>query len=177
MEVYKSTIKQIKIVKHEETLLRKAKITSSKSAAEYMYELFDREELGILESFKVLFLNRANITTGWYELSKGGITGTVVDVRLLFRAAVQCGATSFIAAHNHPSGNLKPSEQDKVLTNKLKECGKIMDIGVMDHIILAPEELYTLGVSEGHFGSTYGVRTTTPSGEVRYFSFADEGLL
>lgn len=84
----------------------------------------------------VLYLNRANKVIGSYELSKGGITATIADIRIILSVALKTLATGLILAHNHPSGNLKPSEADVCLTNKIKEAAKLMDIQVLDHLIL-----------------------------------------
>ncbi len=102
------------------------------------------------EEFKVLLLNRANRVTGVYEASAGGITGTVADPRLILAVAIKSVSVSIILAHNHPSGNLKPSRADEELTAKIKEAGKYHEIKVLDHIIISSES---------------------------YYSFADEGLL
>jgi len=99
-----------------------------------------------------MYVNRCNRVIGVYELSKGGITWTVVDIRLLLSVALKTVATSIILSHNHPSGNLKPSKQDIDLTQKIKAAAELMDIKVMDHIILGTNEF-------------------------SYYSFADEGIM
>ena len=96
------------------------------------------------------YLNRANAVLACFQVSTGGITGTVADPRLIFTAALKVNAVSLILAHNHPSGNLFPSTADQELTIKIKEAGKFLEIKLLDHIILS---------SDG------------------YCSFADEGLL
>lgn len=103
------------------------------------------------EEFNILLLNRANKVLGLYNVSKGSSCGTVVDAKIVFVAALKANATSIILAHNHPSGNLQPSHQDIELTKKLKKCGEILDIQVLDHLILTPND--------------------------GYFSFSDEGLI
>jgi len=102
------------------------------------------------EEFWIVMLNRANKIITRYNVSKGGLTGTVIDVRLILKKALEVYAASMIISHNHPSGNLSPSDADIKITKKIKEAGLIMDIPVLDHIIV------------------------TDNG---YFSFADEGLL
>ena len=102
------------------------------------------------EEFWIVMLNRANKIITRYNVSKGGLTGTVIDVRLILKKALEVYAASMIISHNHPSGNLSPSDADIKITKKIKEAGQIMDIPVLDHIIV------------------------TDNG---YFSFADEGLL
>lgn len=123
------------------------KITSSKSAFEIMQPI-----IGDLlhEEFWVLFLNNSNKVIYKSQLSKGGITGTVVDVRIIFKMAFEQNAVSLILCHNHPSGVLQASDADKQITKKIKDAGKMLEINVLDHLII----------------TTYS-----------YLSFADEGLL
>lgn len=130
----------------EEALERK-KITSSTSAFELMQPI-----LGDLphEEFWIIYLNNSNKVLQKQQQSKGGITGTLVDVRLVLKQALEVGATGLILAHNHPSGTLKPSAADKQLTVKLKQASESLDIKVLDHLIIT---------------------------EKAYFSFADENLL
>ncbi|SDW40883.1 RadC family protein [Aequorivita viscosa] len=127
--------------------LERRKITSSNSVFEYFQPL-----IGELphEEFWILYLNNSNKVIKSGQLSKGGITGTLVDVRLVFKEALQIGAVGIILAHNHPSGTLKPSHADIQLTKKLKIAGDGLDIKVLDHIIVT---------------------------EKAYFSFADENML
>ncbi|MBO2543121.1 DNA repair protein RadC [Salegentibacter sp. BDJ18] len=130
-----------------EEALEKKKITSSASVFELMQPI-----IGELyhEEFWIIYLNNSNKVIEQLQLSKGGITGTLVDVRITLRKALEVGATSIILAHNHPSGTLKPSEADKQLTQKLKTAAQSLDIKVLDHLIVT---------------------------EKSYFSFADEGVL
>ena len=127
--------------------LERKKITSSHSVFEYLQPI-----LGELphEEFWILYLNNSNKIIKSAQLSKGGITGTVVDVRLTFKEALQLRAVGIILAHNHPSGTLKPSQADIQLTKKLKTAGESLDIKVLDHLIIT---------------------------EKAYFSFADENLI
>ncbi|MDX1762220.1 MAG: DNA repair protein RadC [Christiangramia sp.] len=127
--------------------LEKKKISSSSSVFELM-----QPKIGELphEEFWILYLNNSNKVIQELPLSKGGITGTLVDVRLAFKQALHLGATALILVHNHPSGNLNPSAADKQLTQKFRTAGESLDIKVLDHIIIT---------------------------ENSYFSFADEGLL
>jgi DNA repair protein RadC len=127
--------------------LEKNKISSSSSVYELLQPI-----IGELphEEFWILYLNNSNKVIQKNQLSKGGITGTLVDVRLALKLALEVGATGIILAHNHPSGTLKPSEADKQLTLKLSTAAKSLDIKVLDHLIIT---------------------------EKAYFSFADENLL
>ena len=116
------------------------KITSSKAVFEIMQPL-----IGELphEEFWVLYLNNSNKVIYKSQLSKGGITGTVVDVRLIFKTALEHNATSVILSHNHPSGKLQASDADKEITRKLKVVGEQLDIKVLDHIIITEKGYYS----------------------------------
>lgn len=123
------------------------KISSSKNVFELL-----QPKMGELshEEFWIVFLNNSNAVLQAGQLSKGGITGTLVDVRLVLKQALELGAVGLILAHNHPSGTLRPSEADKQITRKLKVAAEALDIKVLDHIIITQKE---------------------------YFSFADENIL
>jgi DNA repair protein RadC len=95
------------------------------------------------EVFAVVFLNKSNKINHFEILSKGGMTSTVVDPRLLFKKALEVGATSIVLCHNHPSGSLKPSRADEELTTKLKEAGKYLEIKILDHLIVSDEGFYS----------------------------------
>lgn len=116
------------------------KITSSKTIFELMQPI-----IGELphEEFWVLYLNNANKVLSKSQQGKGGITGTIVDVRLVFKTALEIGATSIILCHNHPSGGLVPSEADIKITNKIKVAGQNLDIHVLDHLIVAENGYYS----------------------------------
>jgi DNA repair protein RadC len=110
-------------------------IKSSEDACDFIKKFYS-DDIEIFESFFILLLNRANTTIGYAKISQGGLTGTVVDIRIVAKYAVDSLATGVILAHNHPSGNLKPSQQDIDLTKKIKEGLKLLDIDVHDHLIL-----------------------------------------
>ncbi len=130
-----------------EEVIQKKKIGGSRD----VFDLF-QSLLGDLphEEFWVLYLNRSNLILDKVKISQGGIAGTVTDIRLIMKQAVDRLAVSIVLCHNHPSGNLKPSEADMRITKKLKESGDILDISVLDHVIVSDSS---------------------------YFSFADEGLM
>ncbi|MCL5129087.1 DNA repair protein RadC [Algibacter sp. L4_22] len=130
-----------------EEALEKKKITSSKSVFELMQPIIGELEH---EEFWIIYLNNSNKVIHKNQLSKGGITGTLVDVRLVLKSALEVGALGLILSHNHPSGTLKPSEADKNITEKLKIAAQSLDIKVLDHLIIT---------------------------EKAYFSFADENIL
>jgi DNA repair protein RadC len=149
MKTYKSNLPQItlKLKKGEEL---NCKITSSKDAADLFRKVWDNDSLLIYESMICIFLNRQNNTIGWFKMSQGGLSGTLMDNRLILATALNCLAQGIIICHNHPSGNLTPSEADTKLTKKLEEAGKIMDINLLDSLILT---------------------------ETDHFSYADNGLI
>jgi len=122
-------------------------VTSSKNVFEYIHPfLADIPH----EEFWVLYLNRSNRIIEHYRLSQGGISGTVTDIRLILKRALELLASSIIICHNHPSGNIQPSDQDKQITDKLKAAAMQMDIKLLDHLVVADN---------------------------LYYSFCDEGLL
>lgn len=95
------------------------------------------------EEFWILFLNRSNRVIDRMKLSQGGISGTVTDVRIIMKKAVEFLASAIIVCHNHPSGNLNPSDADSKITGKIKEAGSIMDIQLLDHIIISGKDYYS----------------------------------
>lgn len=127
------------------------KISSSSNAFETLYSTWDLNLIGVQEQFKVVLLNNSNRVKGIYLVSSGGITATLVDIRILFAVVLKSLTTGIILCHNHPSGNLTPSSADKNLTQKIKKAGELLDVKLLDHIILTPNR--------------------------QYFSFADEGLI
>ena len=133
--------------KQLESTLERPKITSSRDAAHTMQVIIGHLEH---EEFWVLYLNNSNKIVAKVQISKGGLTATLVDVRLVFKSALEVAAVGIIVCHNHPSGKLQPSTADKQLTSKIKAAGITLDIKLLDHLIIT---------------------------EKAYFSFADEGLL
>ncbi|MDF0706953.1 JAB domain-containing protein [Flagellimonas okinawensis] len=126
-------------------------VTNSNAVAKLLFQNWDNKTIGLHETFKIVLLNQSNKVKGIYPLSNGGITGTLVDMRILFAIILKTLSVGIILAHNHPSGQLKASEPDKQLTRKIKEAAQLFDVKVLDHIILAPDG--------------------------RYYSFADHGLM
>ena len=115
-------------------------IRSSKVVAEIFQPLLS--DL-LHEEFWILFLNRSNKVINRMKLSQGGISGTVTDVRLVMKEAIECLASGIIVCHNHPSGNLNPSESDSKITQKIKEAGILMDIQLLDHLIISDKDYYS----------------------------------
>lgn len=123
--------------------IEKVKINSSKDSFDCLRACWNDSTIELQEEFKILMLNRSNQILGIYPLSKGGVSSTVVDAKLIFSVALKCNASSIILAHNHPSGNLNPSEADKNITQKLKKASKYLDIDLLDHIILTKDNFYS----------------------------------
>jgi DNA repair protein RadC len=152
MKTQQTTIAEVQLIyKSKVKASERKKITCSRDAYEIFIENWNPDIIEFVEEFKILLMNRSNAVLGILEISKGGISGTVTDVRVVYLAAIKANASGIICAHNHPSGNLNPSESDTRLTQKLKEAGNLMDIQLLDHLILTTED--------------------------SYYSFADNGLL
>ena len=126
--------------RHAAAALEKIVVKSSKDIAEYLRVTLKDYSY---EVFAVIFLNRANKINHFEIISKGGITGTVADPRLILKKALEEDATSLVLCHNHPSGNLKPSRADEELTKKIKEAAGYFDIKIVDHIIVSEDGFYS----------------------------------
>lgn len=127
-------------------------ISHSSDALIYLLKGYDKNTIGLQEQFVVAYLNVGNQILGIYRAATGGLTGTIADIRLILSVALKVAATSMIISHNHPSGILRPSRADEMITRKLKEAAITMDIKLLDHLIVEPTG-------------------------IEYFSFADEGLI
>ncbi len=114
----------------------------SSDTAKFIFEHWDKNTIGIHESFKILLLNNANKVKGIYQLSSGGITGTLVDLRILFAVVLKSLATGVLLVHNHPSGTLEASQADIQLTKKIKNAADFFDVKVIDHLIITPSGSY-----------------------------------
>jgi len=132
------------------SMSERPRITSSMQAFQILKQQWDDGRIGFLEEFKIILLNRRNSVLGVVDISMGGLSGTFVDPKIVFSIALKANCSSIILSHNHPSGSVKPSGSDIKLTERLAECGRILDIIVWDHLI----------ISESH-----------------YYSFLDEGLM
>ena len=139
---YKSDLPEITL-KFKHSDIEKKKITSSSLCYEMLKKMYDADTLEYFESSIAIYLNRANNTIGWQKISQGGLSGTVVDVRIILATALKCGASAIILSHNHPSGNLFPSTSDDKLTEKVNDACKIMEIKLLDHMIITSEGYYS----------------------------------
>lgn len=125
---------------------------TSKDVAKYCQSIYEPSRIEHIEEAFLVLMNRQNRVLGWAKISTGGITGTVIDSKVIFQIALNSNASAIAICHNHPSGNMTPSEADKKLTNMVKQGANILDITLLDHVIISPDM-------------------------DNYFSFTDEGLL
>ena len=143
------TVGEVELI-YKSTSKARSKIYSSEDAYKVLLPTYKEGTICYKEYFKVLFVNQANQVLGYTLISEGGITETSVDVRIILQAALLTNSVALVLAHNHPSGNMKPSRQDMDITKQVKEAARLMRITVIDHLILT---------------------------DVGYYSFADEGQL
>jgi len=137
------TVNEIQISYREKLgTLTSLSLTNSKEVAQLLFDNWNSDTIGLHETFMVVLLNRSNKVKGIYPLSQGGITGTIVDMRILFAIVLKTLSVGIILAHNHPSGQLKASEADRQLTQKIQQGARLFDVTVLDHIIMAPDGLY-----------------------------------
>lgn len=137
-------------VSYSANIIGKEKVSNSKDLFNVVHNQWNKDTIELYEEVKILLLNRANNVLGIYALSKGGLSSSVVDIRIILSIALKALASSIILIHNHPSGNLKPSKTNLDITKKLKSACELLDIVLLDHLI----------VTKGD-----------------YFSFADDGLI
>lgn len=119
------------------------KVKNSQDAADYA-RAFYADDIDIYESAFIILLNRAHNTIGWAKISQGGVAGTIVDIKIVCKYAIDSLASGVIFVHNHPSGNLNPSVQDMQLAKRLKEALKILDVCLLDSIIITSESNYSM---------------------------------
>ncbi len=148
--VFTSQLSEIQVTYKSKVKFSEMKLISTSKDGEEIFRSIWSDSMEFREEFYMLLLSRANRVKGWYRVSEGGTTGTVVDPKIIFSIALKCQACGIMLAHNHPSGNTKPSNHDLDLTKKIVAGGKLLEISVLDHLILTSEN---------------------------YLSFADEGLL
>ena len=134
-------------LKKSPTDFKKVRITCADDSVKYIRQFY-LDDIEVYESSFILLLNRNNDTIGYAKISQGGITGTVVDVKIIAKYCVDSLASGVILAHNHPSGNLNPSVQDKEITYKIKEALKMLDTILYDHVILTADNFYSFVENE-----------------------------
>ncbi len=129
--------------------VERQKISVAADAHHILLQNWDQRKLQFIEQFKMILLNNANQVLGIMELSTGGTLSTTVDVKLIFAAALLTNAHKIILAHNHPSGSLQPSKTDLEMTSKIIEAGRLLEIKVIDHLILAEDKYFSMA-DQGH---------------------------
>lgn len=144
---YKTSISEISL-KFTKSDFKKTKITCSQDAEEAIRKFYG-DDIHMFESFFILLVNKANITTGFAKISQGGVAGTVCDMKIVAKYAIDALAPSVIIAHNHPSGNRRPSSTDINMTDRVKKGLKLLDVTLLDHIILTPENGYYSFADDG----------------------------
>jgi DNA repair protein RadC len=142
MKTFKSKLREVTAVYKRHHSIQDIKVSSSNDVDEYVRKIYP-VAINIREAMMVLYLNNSNRTLGYSVASIGGITGTVVDIRLILRDALLTQSTSIILVHNHPSGNLNPSQADVALTDKVRKAALTMDIKLLDHLIITDNQFYS----------------------------------
>ena len=140
-KTYKSTISEYSL-KYTKSEIQKTKITTSESASNVIRKFYF-DDINIYESFFILLLNSQNNTTGFAKISQGGTAGTVVDIKIIAKYAVDSLSPKVIICHNHPSGNKQPSDADINITKKIKDALSLLDIKLIDHIIITENDFYS----------------------------------
>jgi DNA repair protein RadC len=137
------TISEVKLIYRTKIKAsERLKVKCSRDAYDIFIENWDPDSIEHTEEFKILLMNRSNSVLGIFPVSKGGLSGTVTDVRLIYQAAIKANASGIILAHNHPSSNINPSESDIKITQKIKDAGILMDIQLLDHLIICTDGDY-----------------------------------
>jgi DNA repair protein RadC len=119
-------------------------ITSSDDVAKVCRSIFSADTINWTEEMLVICLNRANVVIGYHKVSSGGFSGTVCDPKVVLTIALQCAASSIILTHNHPSGNLKPSDNDIRVTKKIQDACALLDLKLLDHVIITDDNHYSM---------------------------------
>ena len=130
-------------VSYSNTNLERVKVTNSQILYKLALAKWNKDLIELQEEVKLVLLNRANIVLGIHDLAKGGISGAVVDIRIILAVALKCNASALVLMHNHPSGNLKASQADIDLTRKLKEACNLLDLSLLDHLIITTDGYYS----------------------------------
>jgi len=147
------TISEVKLIYRTRVKAsNRPQVKSSRDAYEIFMKTWDLDSIEHVEEFKLMLLTRSNRVLGVASISKGGLSGTVTDIRIILQYAIKSNASGLIVCHNHPSGNLQPSESDRRLTTKIKDSASVMDVQLFDHLIIIPEGSYYSMADEGNIG-------------------------
>jgi DNA repair protein RadC len=138
------TVSEVKLAyRTKQKASERQKVSDTIAAYQLLLKCFDSDTIELKESFKVLLLNNASKVLGVMNVSDGGMSGTIVDARLIMQSVLLSNATKIIISHNHPSGNLLPSAQDDFITYRVMKACEIMDIELLDHLIITGESYYS----------------------------------
>ena len=143
MKTYKTNMPEITL-KYKTGNYKKTKISTSLDAFQVLLQLYDDDTVDYKETAYVLFLNKANNTIGWIKISEGGTSSTIIDQKIIFATALKCNASGIILSHNHPSGQLRTSDEDRKMTSNLATIWYIMGIEVLDHVIVCRSGYYSM---------------------------------
>lgn len=145
MKKYNSNVRRFRIVS-EPSILPKVKVTKSSEVYDWIKKMYDenKTDMNVSEIVYAIMLNNSNSIVSYYKLSEGGLTSSLIDIRLLMKFAINSLCTSMILVHNHPSGNFKPSNEDIKITEKIKIAGKTLDIKLLDHMIITLKRYYSM---------------------------------
>ena len=143
MKTYKSDMPEITL-KYKTGNYKKTKISTSLDAFQVLLQLYDDDTVDYKETAYALFLNKANNTIGWMKISEGGTSATIIDQKIIFATALKCNASSIILSHNHPSGQLRASDEDRKMTERMVSIGIILGIEVLDHVIVCRSGYYSM---------------------------------
>ena len=147
MKTQQTTVSEVRLVYRTKVKAsERLQVKCLKDVFDIFMENWDLNSIEHIEEFKLLLMNRSNSVLGIMPVSKGGLSGTVTDVRLIFQGAIKANASGIIVCHNHPSVNLNPSEFDAKLTQKIKQAGLLMDILLLDHFIITSEGSYYVSI-------------------------------
>jgi len=147
LDATNSEVSEIEIT-YKTKSAEKTKIMSSRDAYNVFKSVYDFNKIAHKEMFYAMYLNRNNKVLGVLLVSEGGTSSTVVDPKIVFQGALKLNASGIILSHNHPSGNMKASNEDIAITKKLKEGARLLDFSVLDHVILSPEENIYLSMAD-----------------------------
>lgn len=145
-----STVNEIQLSYRPNRLFtERAQIIKSSDAYKILEKVFDQDMISLREEFVVIYLNRNNDVLGYFKAFTGGVSSVVCDIKIILGIALKSVASGIILAHNHPSGKLKPSDQDSLMTKKVQEACKKLEVDLIDHLILVPQGGYLSFADEG----------------------------
>lgn len=135
-------VKEYKVIGRPTTIEAK-RIMGGRNAYEELKQIFDPDTINLFETFYVVYLNRNNVVKGFQKVGEGTATSTPVDTKRMMMGALDSLATGLIISHNHPSGNIKPSEEDRKVTKRINQACKLLDLTLIDHIIMGANGYYS----------------------------------